>query len=99
MTLPRAGYIVDSDTDHLVKTSHKLALLLHAHKENHLPQYHNISKMSCDTWEGRLKYRPNSGHKMVLLFCTFNEMKFSGFWNHSDFITLVTVYQPQNSQF
>lgn len=34
---------------------------------------------------------------MVLLFYTFNEMKFSGLWNHSNFITLVTVYQPQNS--
>lgn len=34
---------------------------------------------------------------MVLLFYTFNEMKFSGLWNHSDFITLVTGYQPQNS--
>lgn len=59
MTLPRAGYIVDSDTDHLVKTGHKLALLLHAHKEHHLPQYHNISKLSYDTWEERLKERPN----------------------------------------
>lgn len=97
MTLPRAGYIVDSDTDHLVKTGHKLALLLHAHKENHLPQYHNISKLSYDPGEGRLQQRPNSGHKMVLLFYTFNEMKFSGLWNHSDSITLGTVYQPQNS--
>lgn len=34
---------------------------------------------------------------MVLLFYTFNEMKFSGLWNHSNFITLVTVYQAQNS--
>lgn len=34
---------------------------------------------------------------MVLLFYTFNEMKFLGLWNHSDFITLVTIYQPQNS--
>lgn len=34
---------------------------------------------------------------MVLLFYTFNETKFSGLWNHSNFITLVTVCQPQNS--
>lgn len=34
---------------------------------------------------------------MILLFYTFNEMKFSGLRNHSDFMTLVTVYQPQNS--
>lgn len=35
--------------------------------------------------------------KMNILFYTFNEMKFSGFWNHSDFIIRVTIYQPQNS--
>lgn len=34
---------------------------------------------------------------MILLFYTFNKMKFSGLRNHSDFMTLVTVYQPQNS--
>lgn len=38
VTLPRAGHIVGSDTDHLVKTSHKLALLLHAHEESRVPQ-------------------------------------------------------------
>lgn len=38
VTLPRAGHIVGSDTDHLVKTSHKLALLLHAHEESCVPQ-------------------------------------------------------------
>lgn len=35
--------------------------------------------------------------KMNMLFYTFNEMKFSDVWNHSDFIILVTVYRPQNS--
>lgn len=35
--------------------------------------------------------------KMNMLFYTFNEMKFSDLWNHSDFIILVTVYPPQNS--
>lgn len=68
MTLPRAGYIVDSDTDHLVKTGHKLALLLHTHKEYHLPQYHNISKLSYDTGEGKLKQRPNENEYTLLYF-------------------------------
>lgn len=35
------------------------------------------------------------GIKMVFLFRTFNKMEFSGLWNHTGFIPLAPVAQPQ----
>lgn len=58
--------------------------------------HNTIISPSCHMIQGK----DNSSRdqtKMNILFYTFNEMKFSGFWNHSDFIILVTVYQSQNS--